>query len=255
MAVNKYNYFSAFNQSKYVGASQLKAFMKCPAAAMAELRGEWRREPSTSLLIGSYVDAYFEGTLDLFKAEHPELFKRDGTLKAEYVHADEIIERVSRDELFLNYMSGQKQVVRTGYIEGVPVKIKMDSYHKGRMIVDLKIIKDFKPLWDEEDGCYTDFIRYWGYDLQGAMYQAIEGHGLPFFIAAATKEPVPDLKIIQIPQSWLDAAMERVRNNVELLEYVKRGEVEPTRCEHCDYCKATKRLTRVVSAEELLIIR
>lgn len=253
MAVNKYNYFSRNNNVKYVGTSQLKAFMKCPAAALAELKGEWEREPSTSLLIGSYVDAYFEGTLDLFKAAHPELFKRDGSLKAEYVHADAIIERVSRDELFLNYMSGQKQVVRTGYIEGVPVKIKMDSYHKGKMIVDLKIIKDFKPLWNEE-GCYTDFIRYWGYDVQGAVYQAIEGHGLPFFIAAATKEPVPDLKIIQIPQGWLDAAMDRVRNNIELVEYIKRGEVEPTRCECCDYCKATKKLTRVVSAEELLMI-
>lgn len=254
MAVNKYNYFSRFNSEKYVSVSQLKAFMKCPAAVLAELRGEWKREPSTSLLIGSYVDACFEGTLDRFKAEHPELFRRDGSLKAEYVHADAIIERVSRDELFLKYMSGKKQIVRTGYIEGVPVKIKMDSYHKGKMIVDLKIIKDFKPLWDDEEGCYTDFIRYWGYDIQGAVYQAIEGHKLPFFIAAATKETVPDFKIIQIPQGWLDAAMDRVRNNIELLEYIKRGEVPATRCECCDYCKATKKLTRVVSAEELLII-
>jgi hypothetical protein len=164
--------------------------------AMAELNGEWKREDSVALLVGSYVDAWFEGTLDVFEGSHPEIFKKDGTLKAEYIKADEIIARVSRDELFMKYMSGRKQAVKTGYIEGVPFKIKIDSYHKGKAIVDLKVIKDFEPIWNEEKGIRQSFIEYWGYDFQAAIYQAIEGENLPFYICAVTKENHPDLEII-----------------------------------------------------------
>ena len=254
MAVNKYNYFSQNNNRKYCGSSQFKSFMKCSASALAELNEEHEREMTTALLVGSYVDAWFEGTLDLFKKEHPEVFKKDGTLKSEYLQADEIIARVQRDELFMEFMSGRKQVIKTGYIEGIPFKIKIDSYHKGKMIVDLKVVKDFKPIYDEDEGCYLDFIRYWGYDIQAAIYQAVEGNNLPFYICAVTKEKTPDLKVIQIPQAWIDNAMEIIKHNVEMIDMIKHGEIPPIRCERCDYCKATKKLSRVISAEELLLI-
>jgi hypothetical protein len=221
--------------------------------AMAELNGEWKREDSAALLVGSYVDAWFEGTLDAFKAEHPELFKKDGTLKAEYVKADDIIARVSRDELFMKYMSGQKQAVRTGEIEGVPFKIKIDSYHKGKAIVDLKVIKDFQPLWNEERGIRQSFIEYWGYDFQAAIYQAIEGEKLPFYICAVTKEAEPDLAVIQIPQTWIDSAMAIIKNEIGLIDAYKRGEIEAPRCEKCAYCRQTKKLSRVISADEFIV--
>lgn len=253
MGLTAKNYFSPNSNMKYCGSSQFKAFLKCPAQAMAELNGEWGREESSALLIGSYVDSWFEGTLEQFKAEHPEIFKRDGTLKSEFIKADEIIARVSRDELFMKYMGGKKQVIKTGEICGVPFKIKMDSYHKNRAIVDLKIIKDFEPLWDEEDGCRKDFIQYWGYDYQAAIYQAIEGNKLPFYICAATKEATPDIAVIEIPQAWIDSAMSIIKNEIGLIDAYKRGEIEPPRCEECRYCKETKKLSRVISADELLV--
>ena len=251
MGVNRFNYFSANNNKKYCGSSQFKSFLKCPARAMAELRGEWVREDSTALLIGSYVDAWFEGTLNTFKAEHPQIFKKDGSLKAEYEKADAIIERVQQDELFMKYMSGKKQVIKTGEIEGVPFKIKIDSYHKGKAIVDLKVIKDFQPIWDEDRGCRLNFISYWGYDYQAAIYQAIEGNNLPVYICAVTKEAQPDLAVIQVPQAWIDSAMATIKNEIGIIDAIKRGDIDEERCGHCDYCKATKRLTRVISADEL----
>ena len=253
MGVNRFNYFSQNNNRKYCGSSQFKAFLKCPAQAMAELRGEWEREATTSLLIGSYIDSFFEGTLDAFKAEHPEVFKKDGSLKAEYVKAEEIIARVSRDELFMRYMSGQKQAIRTGLIEGVPFKIKIDSYHKGKAIVDLKVIKDFEPLWNEEKGIRQDFIQYWGYDFQAAIYQAIEGEKLPFYICAVTKEAKPDFAVIQIPQNWIDSAMAIIKNEIGIIEAYKSGELEAPRCEKCAYCRETKKLSRVMSADEFIV--
>jgi hypothetical protein len=220
---------------------------------MAILEGRVQEEESTALLVGSYIDAWFEGTLDQFKEEHPNLFKRDGSLKAEYIKADEIIERVSRDELFMKYMGGKKQVIRTGMIEGVPFKIKIDSFHKGKALVDLKVIKDFKPIWDEELGCKVDFIHYWGYHYQAAIYQAIEGHKLPFYICAVTKENEPDLAVIEIPQAWIDEAMAVIKNHISVIQAYKLGAMEADRCECCDYCKSTKKLTRVISADELAL--
>lgn len=251
MGLTAKHYFSPNSQLKYCGSSQFKAFLKCPAKAMAEIRGEWDRGDSTALLIGSYIDSWFEGSLDTFKMEHPQIFKKDGPLKAEYEKANAIIERVQQDELFMRYMGGKKQVIKTGEIEGVPFKIKMDSYHKGKAIVDLKVIKDFQPIWDDDRGCRLDFIHYWGYDYQAAIYQAIEGNNLPFFICAVTKEAQPDLAVIQIPQSWIDSAMISIKNEIGIIDAIKRGEIEAERCGHCDYCKATKRLKRVISAEEL----
>lgn len=254
MAVNKYNYFSENNNRKYCGSSQFKNFLKCPARAMAILEGRLQEEESTALLVGSYVDAWFEGTLDKFKEEHPNIFKRDGSLKSEYEKANQIIERVSKDELFMKYMSGRKQVIKTGMIEGVPFKVKIDSYHKGKALVDLKVIKDMKPIWDEEFGGKVDFIHYWGYHYQAAIYQAVEGHKLPFYICAVTKENEPDLAVIEIPQDWIDSAMEVIKNRIGVIQAIKRGEIEADRCECCDYCKSTKKLTRVISAEELTIL-
>lgn len=253
MAVNRFNYFSKNNNLKYCGSSQFKSFMKCPAMAMAELNGEWEREESTALLVGSYVDAYFEGTLDAFKMEHPEIFKKDGTLKSEYARAEEIIARVSKDELFMRYMSGAKQVVKTGEICGVPFKIKMDSYHKGKAIVDLKIIRDFETLWNDENCAREDFIHYWGYDYQAAIYQAVEGNKLPFYICAATKEANTDFAVIQIPQDWIDSAMSVIEYQIGTIDAYKRGEIEAPRCEKCAYCRQTKKLTRVISADELMV--
>lgn len=254
MGLTAKNYFTANSNKKYCGSTQFKQFLKCPARAMAILEGRLQEEESTALLVGSYVDSWFEGTLEQFKAEHPNIFKRDGSLKAEYEKANEIIARVSRDELFMKYMSGRKQVIKTGTIEGVPFKIKIDSYHKGKASVDLKVIKDFKPIWDEELGCKVDFIHYWGYHYQAAIYQEIEGNKLPFYICAVTKENEPDLAVIEIPQAWIDEAMAVIKNQIGVIQAYKLGEIEADRCESCDYCKSTKKLTRVISADELTII-
>lgn len=243
-------YFSPENNVKYMSASQFKSFMSCEAAALAELKGEYTREKTTALLVGSYVDAYFEGSLERFRADNPELFTRQGTLRSEYRQAEYIIGRITGDELFMKYMSGEKQVIKVGEIEGIPFKIKIDSYHPGKAIVDLKIMKDFAPIYKEGQG-RLNFIEAWGYDIQGAVYQAIEGNYLPFFIAAATKEREPDMAVISVPQPYLDTAMEIVRANVQRFADLKKGVGEPIRCEKCDYCKRTKALDRVITMEDL----
>lgn len=117
-------------------------------------------------MVGSYVDSYFEGTLDKFNAENPSLFKKDGGLKADYVKAEEIIARIERDAYFMKYMSGQKQVIMTGELFGAKWKIKIDSYIPETAIVDLKVMSSITELKWVKDIGYLDFVRYWGYDIQ-----------------------------------------------------------------------------------------
>lgn len=247
------NYFSKENQQAYFGVSQFKAFMKCEAAALAELNGEYEREKTTALLVGSYVDAHYEGTLDIFKAQNPEIFTKQGTLKSEYRQAEYIINRIERDPMFTKYMSGEKQVIKTGKFLGHEWKIKIDSYHPGKLIVDLKVMKDFKPMWVEGQGS-IHFIEAWGYDIQAAVYQAIEGNNLPFVIAAATKEKETDIALLEVPQYKIDVVKAIIEAHIDRFADVKKGLVEPIRCECCDYCKRTKVLKSVIPYDELEVI-
>ena len=157
--LNEDNYYSDLANYEYMSVSQFKDFngtygrRACEAAALAKLKGEWKEEPNNAMLVGSYVDRYFEGTLDSFKQEHQEIFKRDGTLKAEYNKANLMIQRAERDELFMKYMSGEKQVIMTAEVFGTPWKIKMDSYLPGIAIVDLKVMASLTKLeWVRDIG-------------------------------------------------------------------------------------------------------
>lgn len=256
MILTHENYFSSEAQTEYMSTSQFKAFSRCPAAALAEIRGEHTREVTSALLVGQYADAHFDGTLDLFRAQHPELFTKSGDLKAEYRRAEEIIARIERDPMMMKYMSGQKQVIMTGEIEGIPFKIMIDSYHPGAAIVDRKIMRDFESVWKPGQGRLS-FAEAWGYDFQGAIYQEIERQNsashnpLPFILGVATKEPVTDLALISMPQHKMDAALAIVRAYAPQFHDIKHGIIPPTRCEKCDYCKKTKVLTRVVDLDEM----
>lgn len=262
MILTAENYFSQEAEREFLSVSQYKKFAGslgrpgCEAKAMAELNGEWEEAKSTSLMVGSYVDAHFEGTLDLFKAKNPEIFTKQGGLKAEYRRAEEVINRIERDEYFLAHMAGQKQVIMTGEMFGVWWKIKMDSYFPDALIVDLKCMKSLREDNYLKDYGHMEFVRYWGYDIQAAIYQKIveinTGKRLPFKIAAASKEEYPDIEVIQVDQSLMDAALAEVEKNIPSILALKNGEYEPVRCGTCNYCKHTKVLTQAIWASELL---
>ena len=251
MKLTNANYFSSKANREYFSVSQWKSFRKCPNMALAEIRGKYVREETPALLVGSYVDAYFDNDLELFKATHPALFKKDGTLKAEYIQAEQIIERIKRDRLMMKYLAdGQRQVIMTGEIEGVPIKIKIDTLHPDK-IVDGKIMKDFAPIYVEDKGRLM-WWEAWNYDVQGAVYQEIvyqnTGKRLPFFLAAATKEKVTDIDVLHIEQSHLDFGMEEFKREIVSFDAVKKGIVKPDRCEACDWCKETKKLKEPTSS-------
>lgn len=247
MELTPNNYYSQEANTAYWSASFIKAMLECPAMALAELRGEWTRPDSTALLVGSYVDAYFEGTLDSFKTEHPQIYKRDGSLKSEYIKADEMISRAASDSVFMGFMQGEKQKIVTGEIFGFPFKAKFDVYD-GQRIVDLKTAKDMKPIYKAGQGRLS-FADAWHWTLQMAIYQRLEGHNLPCYLAVITKEEPPDIEIVEIPQSVMDTEMQVLEQQITYFDAMKQGIIEPDRCGKCACCRATKKLTAPKSLE------
>ena len=94
MEVNKDNYYSQEVNREFFSVSQYKSFLSCEARAMAEISGEYERPVTKALLVGSFVDRYFEGTLDEFMKENPGIYTRRRELRADFKRANQIIEIV-----------------------------------------------------------------------------------------------------------------------------------------------------------------
>lgn len=243
------NYFSPEANKAYWSVSAYKQFDKCEACGLASIRGQYHREETDSLLIGSYVDAYFSGTMDEFVGEHSDtMFKKNGELYAKFETANKCINAVECQPLMMDYLDGEKQVIKTAELFGVQWKIKMDVYRPDERIVDLKCMRDFEPVYKEGFG-RVSWIEGWGYDIQGAIYQKVEQIAsgretpLPFYIVAVTKEKIPDVAVIQIPQSVLDTALKVVEAKIDRFDLIKNGDIDADGCGRCEYCKQTKILT------------
>lgn len=272
MELTRENYFSQEAQMAYMGSSQFKDFLSCEAAALAKIQGRYKPPASRSMLVGSYVDAWYSGELPDFTERHPDMFKKDRTLKADFLAANAIIDRMQADRLYSLLMSGEKQVIRIGEIAGVPFKIKIDSLLDAAAcrqiveefpdaalalgfgdgaIVDQKVMRDLGDVWSDEERRMVPFAQAWGYDIQGAIYQAVEGHMMPFLLAVGTREEPADLAALYIPDDALRAKLYEVEDLAPRFQAIKEGREEPRRCERCPWCRATRTLRTIVDFREL----
>ena len=254
MILTEKNYYSQEANLEYFSVSQFKDFQKCPAMAMAKLRGEYEEEFGRALLLGSYVDEMLTGndeSIKNFIVEHmPELFKKNGDRYADIQQADETIVRIRKQPLMMHYLSGKHQVIMTGEIEGVPFKIKMDSFDPDEYIADLKYMASLRP-----PNLFQPMVQYWSYDVQAAVYREIVrqniGKELPFFFVVATKEKPAHLAVGEISSWNMDQALERVKKHISHYQKIKSGKIDPERCEDygCDYCTGTKIITEAIDTD------
>lgn len=255
MKLTAENYYSAEANMEYMSASFVKAMRRCEAAAMAEYSGKWSQPESTALLQGQFVDECLTGDYGTWAMKHPEISKRDGNLKAEFMKCQEMVTRAKRDRVFMSTMEGEHQVIRTGKIDGIPFKAKYDVYKHDdpdmkEVIVDLKTVKDFNPVYVPGQGRVT-FADAWDWPLQMAIYQALsETKRATCLLSVISKEDPPDVQVVWIPQERLDAEMEILRQNLPRYEAIKAGVIAPTRCGKCAYCRATHIISNIASLDE-----
>lgn len=247
MKLSPENYYSGEANRAYFSASQIKAFKKCEASAIAEINGEYDRPASTALLVGGYVDAAMTGNLSAFIREHPEMYKKDGSMKADFVQAKAMVDRAESDLMFMEYMTGDHQSILTGEIGGVPFKAKFDVLHPDR-IVDLKTVRDLSPVYLPGQGRVT-FADAWDWPLQMAIYQELNrqrtGKTLPCYLAVITKEDPPDIEIVEIEQERMTAELAWLKTVLPRYEAIKDGVIEPERCGHCAFCRATHMIDEI----------
>lgn len=253
MIPNNDNYFSPEMEMAYFGHTQFCGFMECEERTLAMCKGDWQMPMTDALLAGQYVDAALTGSIGDVLGKHPEMLKRDGTLKSTFAGAERAIARARRDDMFMKYINGAKQEIMTGKLFGYDWKIKIDAFHEGKCIVDLKCMKDFEPIYKAGMG-KVSFVTAYGYDYQAAIYQAIvkdvTGEKLPFIIAGVTKQDPSDIGLFEVPDEMIHSALKVIENTIDRFAGIKAGEIEPRRCEKCAYCRESKVLNSIVPIEQ-----
>ena len=265
-------YYSVEANKQWCSASQFKDICGfplrpgCEERALKTINGEWVPETTKALIMGSLLDALWENDdPDYLIERFPDCVSSRGAtkgqLKSEYQQIVNIYQMTLNSKKFCDYMSGIKQQVMVGEIEGLPYKIKIDSYIPGMAIVDLKTTQTLDRnhrYYIPDSGEKLPFYLAYGYDTQLAIYREIvrqnTGETLPCYLAVADKQTHPICDIIGLTPKLLDEALENVKQNSEKIIMLKSGEIEPIRCEHsdCDYCRDTHTCT-VISNEEFEI--
>jgi len=262
LKLNRSNYHSNQANCDYMSRGQYKSFLECEAKEIAKLDRAWVDEPSTALEVGQYVHTFNDGTRSEFISNHPGMFKKDQSLKSEYLVADRMIECLERDEMAMYCLEGEKEVIVVAEMFGAPWKVMLDVQNNDRRrIVDLKTTRSItEKVWDEETRKKVSFVEAYSYPLQMAIYAEGEriamgrepGDYSEFLIVAVSKEKQPDKAIINMTDNdRLVTELAQVEANMPRILAVKSGEVEPVRCECCDYCRSTKQLTGAIHYSEL----
>lgn len=245
MRLDRTTYFSPEMNLKYMGHTQYLDFRKCQASAMDKIARD--SKSSSAMLQGNAFDAYFEqgesGLWEFFRSHG--LIKKDGFPTADAVTVQRAIVKATQSPLFMDLCRGKQQVIKTGDIGGVKFKIMMDSYHPGKYIVDRKLLKDFEPIWSADEGEKISFARAWGYDVEAAIYQAVEGNKLPFILACVSKEAEPDIALIQIPQSLIDERLAEIEYYAPIFAEIKKGNLPPCECGHCEFCRSRRTADKI----------
>ncbi|GGD05750.1 PD-(D/E)XK nuclease-like domain-containing protein [Enterococcus wangshanyuanii] len=257
--LNDENYYE--KQWEFMSASQYKSFTVCEAKALAELTGEIPKENTEAFLVGNYVHSAFEGdeAHEQFKKDHePEMLTKQGKLRAAFIVAEEMVQRLKKDTFFNNLYQGEKEVIITGKLHGEHWKGKIDCLNiEQGYFVDIKTTADIhKKIWSENRRVWIPFVEAYGYYEQMAIYknlleQKYKKEFTPYIIAVSKQSPC-DLEAIEIREELLVVSLNNIKGNLERVSGVKNGEIKPRMCGKCDYCRGHKELSGFVSSEELI---
>lgn len=255
MNLNASNYHGKESNLRYFSNSQVTRMRECAAKHVAQLRGTWPDdEASEAMLIGSYVDRALltpEELLPWMGENSKRLYSSRTGKPFSFVElAEAMVARAKRDDAFMRVLSGTPQVYVTWSMFGHEWKAAMDIENVPRdYFADLKT----GPSLDHD--AWSDELRkrlpwYDRYFQQVAIYReaykAKNGkHPKCAFLAVVTKQDPPDLGLVSFDDSHAmryEYELNEIAHNIDAWAKMKRGEMEPARCESCDYCRATKRL-------------
>lgn len=252
LELNSLNYHSTEANKEFFSVSQFKQFKECSAKAMAVLNGEYTEKDSSALLVGSYTHAAFDTPEEfqkLLEENAESIFNRTGKKYAGFQTADDMIQAIRDDPFAMFAMEGEKELIYTAELFGAKWKIKVDSINHERMsFTDLKTTQSlYKRYWSDKYGGWVSFIEAWDYILQMAIYRKVIelNTGTPYtpYIVAVTKEDPPDKAVLHFDAERFQFELDYVEAGMQEMIDIKRGVMDPVRCEKCTYCRKTKKLS------------
>lgn len=285
MELTSKNYFDTEMNLKYLDCSTYKNFVGtigrkgCECRGLAIAQGLYKQPKTEALLLGSYVDSYFDKSIPDFlsenfedvytktsltkfnKTQNPEDLKRYAFLD----QGDDMIARAIKDPLFMSFMEGETQKVLTADIDGIPIRVKLDSFN-GKRITDLKTVASMSQTFfvADVDGnsrkTAITFAEYWGYVEQAYFYQtAVEqnfGKKLPFYLAVITKEKIgsvshPRIGIVHIPDYLIEQKGNEIKRNIHMVWNILQGNAKPVPCGSCEWCADFLPLEKVMELDQL----
>ncbi|MBL1225401.1 PD-(D/E)XK nuclease-like domain-containing protein [Enterococcus sp. BWR-S5] len=251
MDATEQNYYSNELDWQYMSVSQFKKFDKCEAKAAAELNGTFREDNTEAFLVGNYVHSAFESNAaheDFLTRHQEEMLTKKGTLRAPFILAEKMVERINEDDFFHELYQGEKEIIITGELFGAVWKGKIDCLNIDQgYFVDLKTTREIeRKLWSTRDNNWGSFVEEYGYVLQMAIYRELlqQKYGKEFtpYIFAVSKQNPPNIEAINFDQEIFARELEYVEEKLPRFLRVKNGEAEPSACGTCEYCRANKKI-------------
>lgn len=258
--LNKDNYFSEEANKKYLSCSSLKGFIKCEAAELAKINGDYKYEDKTCFLLGSYVHAWAESEESFSKfieENRTYIFQKTkkGEKYKEFKEADERIKYLENNKnqykiLFnlIRHKTVEHEKIFTCNLFGIDFKIMIDIYNPTlNLFADLKYMKSVDDkFWNGSE--YVNFIFNYKYDWQMVVYSEVER------IANNRKEPLVPILLTITKQNPPGVYYFRGFDNIEIrkdilnkvqiyierIKELKEGKVTPINCNKCDYCRETQ---------------
>jgi len=77
--------------------------------------------------------------------------------------------------------------------------------------------------------------------------------GIGYLSALFMAEQGCNLVLHSRSKAHCEKVLAEVKAKVGNIQMLKNGEIEPIRCECCDYCKSTKKLTKAIHFSEILL--
>ena len=295
------NYHDIENERKYMTCSQFKSWLKCPAKQAAILGGNHEGDQTKAMMLGSYFDSmmltpethhqWVESNTDAMielsllgkgRALKSGEVKDRGKPGAEVLHLQDMAVIARADDVFMEFLEGEKQIIATGKPEGYGCewKIMIDVLNTEVDIpryVDLKTTKsiveeDWIKNWNifkelsRRRGDYTNrqwqkgpFYEVFNYWNQLTVCYDVLDYALDIqpdlYLDVISKEDPPDLDVFHFTdQTRMEHERQFIQQNIATVLAWKDGWEIPPRCEACDYCRKTKSAS-VRPAHNLLFLQ
>lgn len=256
------NYHSLEANQNSMSFSQFKDWViewgGCPARAFAKhVTGTYKDPDKDVFVLGNLGHKIVTEphTVEQWYETHKKILFLYGDKEKGFKKTTEIVRtaanKIKDAAVYNQYLIGQKERFFVFYLGGVLWRCKMDICGEG-FLTDLKFVRDFLDVYSPYYKERVPWWKNWHYHLQLAVYSEAytqrselspeRARNRPkAHIIAATKpsKGSNNFDLITFDPDYLYECFLVVEKLLPEVMEIKRGEVEPIRCGHCEYCAQT----------------